>query len=790
MGFPVCIPSGCRYGSRLLSWILSACLLAVPYSAVWAQALISVTVTPDLLSRNRIVGGNVATGTVTLDAVAPAAGAVVTLTSSKPTAAAVPATVTVAAGARQATFSITTTKQTEPVAVTITAKRGAALKTVAIRVSDDVTDYAKACYARLKIKETDFAGPFKCKNGTQLVSVVNGKTVDITLPGGAPNPDNAGAFPATCDFPTWLPNDKQCYGNSFIQELKIGGNADFQGGLLCRHKTRWEGVCAGGPNNGRACTRDANCPGGGRCMIGDKDFPDIALILYNPDNGETCWFQTPDSNCAAGEKRCDGTNVPAPHTAAAKQFYLPPFDSAKINCVRCHDNGPWMNSRWIDNVTKALKDNPAGPYLNNGTHFDKWAKTTFVTVKRDGLPKEGRSCTSCHKMHAKEITPDPTPAFSGTFGRDYLTMLHWLDYSVGIDFPPESNARGRQLDQDHALWMPPNHGLANADWQKIYKAHIDALRACMEKKGIETEENKKKGSNCAVRPVAPTNPAPAGRGARLRGRVSDGTELVKEASENGFFAETPHPISPGTSVTLSWEADSNYHACAIEATLPAGLEPVPANAGGWNLQDPPQHLGPFSAPGQYRFDMYCEFEHSANFILEIAGTPPPLLQIQAIVNTFGGPMATNVPGPSQTRANGRRVDPIFIYWSSSNVQDDCVVDELLESARQPTGTQFSGGSGLVPITLAGTADQTYRLMCTGRDGVSRVVETTIRPIAGTLCDVNEDGVINRTDVDAIFAGRNFAAVPNDLRDVDGDLLVTVNDARICVNRCAKRLCAP
>ena len=70
---------------------------------------------------------------------------------------------------------------------------------------DDVTDYAKACYARLKIQEKDFAGPFKCKEGVQLVVKKDGKTLDIAVK-DVPNPDNAKGFPADCDFPAWLPN--------------------------------------------------------------------------------------------------------------------------------------------------------------------------------------------------------------------------------------------------------------------------------------------------------------------------------------------------------------------------------------------------------------------------------------------------------------------------------------------------------------------------------------------------------------------------------------------------------
>ncbi len=64
----------------------------------------SLTVSPTI-----VLGGGSATGTVTLSAPAPAGGVVVALTSSRPDRAIVPTTVTIPAGATQATFTIRTT---------------------------------------------------------------------------------------------------------------------------------------------------------------------------------------------------------------------------------------------------------------------------------------------------------------------------------------------------------------------------------------------------------------------------------------------------------------------------------------------------------------------------------------------------------------------------------------------------------------------------------------------------------------------------------------------------------
>ncbi|MGV8040941.1 MAG: carboxypeptidase regulatory-like domain-containing protein [Thermoanaerobaculaceae bacterium] len=71
-----------------------------------------------------VIGGVSNTGTVTLDAPAPPAGLEVTLASSDPSVAAVPATVNVAAGATAAAFTVTTVPLAVSTPVEITATAG------------------------------------------------------------------------------------------------------------------------------------------------------------------------------------------------------------------------------------------------------------------------------------------------------------------------------------------------------------------------------------------------------------------------------------------------------------------------------------------------------------------------------------------------------------------------------------------------------------------------------------------------------------------------------------------
>jgi hypothetical protein len=89
------------------------------------------------LSPKTVTGGNSTTGnTVTLDGQAPAAGTVVTLQSSDPSVAAVPASVTVSAGATVSPdFTITTTAVAAQTPVTISASYGGVTKTATLTVN-------------------------------------------------------------------------------------------------------------------------------------------------------------------------------------------------------------------------------------------------------------------------------------------------------------------------------------------------------------------------------------------------------------------------------------------------------------------------------------------------------------------------------------------------------------------------------------------------------------------------------------------------------------------------------
>jgi hypothetical protein len=90
-------------------------------------ALMSVTLNP-----SNILGGSTAVGKVTLTGPAPAAGLVVTLTSSQSLQAKVPSKLIIPSGARSATFNVTTTSVSRKTVVTIAASFGGVTKSAAL----------------------------------------------------------------------------------------------------------------------------------------------------------------------------------------------------------------------------------------------------------------------------------------------------------------------------------------------------------------------------------------------------------------------------------------------------------------------------------------------------------------------------------------------------------------------------------------------------------------------------------------------------------------------------------
>jgi hypothetical protein len=104
-------------------------------SAQLTVVIPAATLTSLSLQPTNVPGGSTSTGTVTLSAPAPAGGAVVTLSSGNTAVAAVPASVTVPAGATTVGFVVTTNAVMSTTVVTISATSGSVIRSAALTVT-------------------------------------------------------------------------------------------------------------------------------------------------------------------------------------------------------------------------------------------------------------------------------------------------------------------------------------------------------------------------------------------------------------------------------------------------------------------------------------------------------------------------------------------------------------------------------------------------------------------------------------------------------------------------------
>jgi hypothetical protein len=133
-------------GGNAIIYMVSASKFVVlplndPNPAIWDFELSSASApTPASLSSlslnpASVTGGNSSTGTVTLSGPAPSGGAQVMLSSSNTTAASVPSSVTIAAGATSATFAVSTGSVASSTTVVISATYSGATKTASLAVT-------------------------------------------------------------------------------------------------------------------------------------------------------------------------------------------------------------------------------------------------------------------------------------------------------------------------------------------------------------------------------------------------------------------------------------------------------------------------------------------------------------------------------------------------------------------------------------------------------------------------------------------------------------------------------
>ena len=151
-----------------------------PQAATAAASLSAVSVNP-----TSVVGPTAATGTATLTAAAPAGGAVVTLSSSNPAVASVPASVTVAAGTSSASFSVSTSAVGAITSVTLTGTYNGTSRTSTLTVTPVPAPPPAASLNSLALNPTSVTGGGTSQGSVTLTSAAPSGGAVVSLSSNA-----------------------------------------------------------------------------------------------------------------------------------------------------------------------------------------------------------------------------------------------------------------------------------------------------------------------------------------------------------------------------------------------------------------------------------------------------------------------------------------------------------------------------------------------------------------------------------------------------------------------------
>jgi hypothetical protein len=323
--------------------------------------------------------------------------------------------------------------------------------------------YAKQCFDKVGLNnDEDLDGPFDCRDGVQLPVTVNGHIGDIGLCSGKHCLDDFPDDAKGCDAPAWLGGAEQCYGHSYLRLWVPKSNKDVRAALLCRHSERW----SDNPRN----------------------FNDIAMIVHNVKNGETCWFQSRLGRIV----RLNGTKVDGPAKVRTHLFWQRPKKAMQIGCIGCHDSGPFVMSPWISRAFKGTRffDTKKGPYKNSVPPFDKWPQPRYVDIGKFGLSGSMKPCTACHKIAAGGSLDS-----DGDGNNDMLwqTCERWIDWAT--DGRENVLAINKTNLKKEPIYMPlagfshrEGFLMPGREWNRAYKDHVDQLRNCCQRLGSDPRD--------------------------------------------------------------------------------------------------------------------------------------------------------------------------------------------------------------------------------------------------------------------------------------------------------------
>lgn len=196
-------------------------------------------------------------------------------------------------------------------------------------------------------------------------------------------------------------------------------------------------------------TRNDNVYSVGHCRkrgLSAGKYADIAVIQYNRKNGATCFYQALGTLPA---------KVKAPSKGLSAWPWISPSGTAAIGCGGCHDNGPFIRSPYINQVTgpNALPGaddtsfNSTQPYAFVGADFASW-KAFKVEVA-------GNECIGCHRLGVNNVRSGEGTA---------------LDFAIRATAASETAKNPPSAASP--IWMPPV-----PPQTAFNQAHADAAKA-------------------------------------------------------------------------------------------------------------------------------------------------------------------------------------------------------------------------------------------------------------------------------------------------------------------------
>ena len=180
----------------------------------------------------------------------------------------------------------------------------------------------------------------------------------------------------------------------------------------------------------------------------DHQYGDIAVIQYNKKNGAICFYQ------ALGDGLPAKVTAPSAGNGSGQFPWLDPSVTAGINCVQCHDSGPFIRSLYLAQLRNEPKNrlpgtNPgAGPWDQRfswnqtlplsfvGNDFQSW-KTFALSITG-----AGSGCLGCHRLGFSET--------NGTFNVGSGTAQNFALIATA-----KTQSHKNPHSTDAPIWMTP-----------------------------------------------------------------------------------------------------------------------------------------------------------------------------------------------------------------------------------------------------------------------------------------------------------------------------------------------